>query len=209
MQAAGVLGRDDLGGREGLGQAGAGVTGAADGGSGEDEGHAASHALLHTLAPMTALLSAPVEPDRAPRPGGPSRTWRQRLQPLAGRGGWLATLAVTLLAGVLRFVRLDIPFNGAVAGKVFDEVYYACDAQNLLRFGVEHVTLSDPDDTCVAGSCTPTDAGGSFVVHPPLGKWAIALGIKLFGVDAVRLAVAGGRRRHAHRAARRPGRAAG
>ena len=128
---------------------------------------------------MTALLSAPVGPG--PEPAAPP-TWRERLQPLVGRGGWLATLAVTLLAGVLRFVRLDLPYNGDVAGKVFDEVYYACDAQNLLRFGVEHMTLSDPDDTGVAGSCTPTGEGGSFVVHPPLGKWAIALGIRLFGV---------------------------
>lgn len=125
---------------------------------------------------MTALLSVPVEPGPDPAP-----TWRQRLQPLVGSGGWLAALAVTLLAGVLRFVRLDIPFNGDVGGKVFDEVYYACDAQNLLRFAVEQATLSDPDDTSVAGSCTPTGTG-SFVVHPPLGKWAIALGIKAFGV---------------------------
>ena len=130
---------------------------------------------------MTALLSAPVEPEPGAEQAA-APTWRERLQPLAGPGGWLATLAVTLLAGVLRFVRLDLPYNVDVAGKVFDEVYYACDAENLLRFGVEHVTLSDPDDTSVAGSCTPGEGGGSFVVHPPLGKWAIALGIKAFGV---------------------------
>ena len=123
---------------------------------------------------MTALLDAPVEP---------AAPWRSRLQPLAGPGGWLATLAITLLAGVLRFVRLDIPYNGSVGGKVFDEVYYACDAQNLLRYGVEHVTESDSANTAVAGACIPTGTG-SFVVHPPLGKWAIAVGEKLFGVNA-------------------------
>ena len=103
-------------------------------------------------------------------------TWRERLAPLATRGGWLPSLAVALAALVLRVVRLDLPY-GPAAGKVFDEVYYACDAQNLLRYGVEHATLSGD----LAGSCTPTGSG-SFVVHPPLGKWAIALGIEVFGV---------------------------
>lgn len=122
---------------------------------------------------MTAVLQAPViEPEPAP-PRAPARArWR------TGRAGWPAALAVTLLAGVLRFVRLDLPYNADVAGKVFDEVYYACDALNLLRYGVEHVTEGGD----AAGECRPTD-GGSFIVHPPLGKWAIALGIRLFGND--------------------------
>jgi hypothetical protein len=59
---------------------------------------------------MTATL------ERAPAdPGGP--TWRDRLQPATtGRDpllGWLAALGVGLLAGVLRFVRLDIPPGGS------------------------------------------------------------------------------------------------
>ncbi len=120
---------------------------------------------------MTALLSAPVDEGAAAAP------WRQRLRPLVGAGGWPASLAITLLAGLLRFVRLDLPYNGGTSGKIFDEVYYACDAQNLLRYGVEHVTRSGD----LAGQCLPT-GGGSFVVHPPLGKWAIAVGLELFGV---------------------------
>lgn len=118
---------------------------------------------------MTALLSAPVQQP-------PAAPWRSRLQPLVGQGGWLASLAVTLLAGLLRFVRLDLPYNGPTYGKIFDEIYYACDAQNLLRYGVEHVTQSGD----LAGRCLPVGSG-SFVVHPPLGKWAIALGLKVFG----------------------------
>ncbi len=124
---------------------------------------------------MTALLSAPV--GGATAESTPA-LWRDRLQPLVGRGGWVASLAVTLLAGLLRFVRLDLPYNRDVGGKIFDEVYYACDAQNLLRYGVEHVTESGP----LAGQCLPTGSG-SFVVHPPLGKWAIALGLKVFGTS--------------------------
>ena len=128
---------------------------------------------------MTATLdAAPATPG--PTPGGSSSTapWRERiLPPTDGRGGWLATLAVGLLAGVLRFVRLDLP-----AGRIFDELYYACDAQNLLRFGVEAATATDAGDGSVGMRCTPTGAPG-FIVHPPLGKWAIAAGMRLFGVN--------------------------
>jgi len=127
---------------------------------------------------MTATLDRPVEAAREP--------WRQRLQPLAPRhGGWLATLVVALVAALLRFVRVDLPATTLNAqgvrvgpGKIFDEIYYACDAQNLLRYGVEHATVTGND------RCVPT-GGGAFVVHPPLGKWLIAAGEQLFGVNTV------------------------
>ncbi|HWH30890.1 MAG TPA: phospholipid carrier-dependent glycosyltransferase [Mycobacteriales bacterium] len=131
---------------------------------------------------MTATLERPAAP--------PTSTWRDRLQPatagLSPAAGWVAALAVGAVAAVLRLVRLDLP-----AGRVFDEVYYSCDAQNLLRFGVEVDTASDPDDDSVAKRCEPTGEPG-FVVHPPLGKWAIALGIRLLGADELgwRLAAA-------------------
>jgi dolichyl-phosphate-mannose--protein O-mannosyl transferase len=114
---------------------------------------------------MTATLVAAQPTDL------PSPTWRERLAPLAGSGGWLATLAITLLGGLLRFVRLDIP-----RGKIFDEIYYSCDAQNLLRFGVEQGTKPNNPD------CIPNGQPG-FIVHPPLGKWLIGIGEKTFGVN--------------------------
>ena len=119
---------------------------------------------------MTAVL------DREP---AAAATWRTRvLPPTDGRGGWLATLAVTVLAGVLRLFRLEQP-----RGRIFDEVYYACDAQNLLRFGVEAATVgTSEEDPTAADRCEPTGEPG-FVAHPPLGKWAIALGMRLFGAD--------------------------
>lgn len=123
---------------------------------------------------MTATLERPVEPP-------PPSTWRHRLQPATAGSprlaGWLGALGVGLLAGLLRFVRLDIP-----SGRIFDEIYYSCDAQNLLRFGVEAATRSDPNNSAVQALCEPTGQPG-FVVHPPLGKWAIALGMRLFGVN--------------------------
>lgn len=52
----------------------------------------------------------------------------------------------------------------AIKSFIFDEIYYVDGAQDLLKYGVE-VSGSDPE----------------FVVHPPIGKWMIAIGIKLFG----------------------------
>ena len=102
----------------------------------------------------------------------PVATWRERIVGPTASGGWLATLVVAAIAGALRFVRLDLP-----SSKIFDEVYYACDALMLLTYGVEH-------DTNNGNDCVPENSG-AFVAHPPLGKWTIALGIKAFGDNAL------------------------
>ena len=125
---------------------------------------------------MPATLDRLVRLDQPPVLA-PARPWRDRLQPLvSGSGGWGATLLVTVLGGLLRFLRLDLPGTGGDqgSGRIFDEIYYACDAQNLLRYGVEHASAP-------GAGCVPT-GGGAFIVHPPLGKWAIAVGEQLFGV---------------------------
>ncbi|MDP9183012.1 MAG: phospholipid carrier-dependent glycosyltransferase [Actinomycetota bacterium] len=122
---------------------------------------------------MTATLQAPAPP---------TVSWRDRLQPLAyAGGGWGVTLFVTVIAGLLRFIRLDQPATNLEKGKVipgyiFDEVYYACDARSLVTYGTEHSTVSG------APFCTLTDQP-AFAVHPPLGKWMIGLGEKAFGFD--------------------------
>ena len=67
--------------------------------------------------------------------------------------------AIALFALVLRLFNLGTP-----KGFIFDEVYYVDGARDYLKYGVE-VTGTDPE----------------FVVHPPVGKWLIALGIKIFG----------------------------
>ena len=92
----------------------------------------------------------------------PSERLIRTLPPDRGTA-WLATLGITLFAGILRFWRLSQP-----RGKIFDETYYATDAHNMLLHGVE-----------------PTKPGTSdgFVVHPPLGKWLIALSEKIWGYN--------------------------
>jgi dolichyl-phosphate-mannose-protein mannosyltransferase len=106
-----------------------------------------------------------------PQPGDPAltavpETTRRRLAPRLPDDGWwswLATAGVVAIAAVLRLVHLNQP-----KGQIFDEIYYAVDAHHLLQHGVEW------DENA---------HNGSFVVHPPLGKWLIGLGEKIFGYN--------------------------
>lgn len=71
----------------------------------------------------------------------------------------MGPILISLISFWLRLFHLGLP-----RGLVFDEVYYVDGARDYLAHGVE-VTGSGPE----------------FIVHPPVGKWCIALGIKLFG----------------------------
>ena len=74
-----------------------------------------------------------------------------------------AITAITVAAAVLRLVRLDDPKK-----LMFDEVYYAKDA-------------------CWYVNSSPGLCGinaESTLVHPPLAKWLIAIGVRIFGYDS-------------------------
>lgn len=104
-------------------------------------------------------------PSRGESSGSVEPTVRERLcppMPSDRMGGWLATIAVTIVAGVLRFWNLTAP-----KGMYFDEVYYTQDARGLMTSGYEVDTKN-----CV---------GPGYVVHPPLGKWFMAASEKIFG----------------------------
>ena len=79
--------------------------------------------------------------------------------------------AVLALAAVLRLWALGRP--GVL---VFDELYYVRDAITQLSQGYP---LDWPDDDPAMATGFLTEA--SFAVHPPLGKWVLALGIAAFG----------------------------
>jgi len=81
-----------------------------------------------------------------------SRRWR--------RLDTVAVLAITVLGGVLRLVRLGVP--GRI---VFDEVYYAQDACVFVHGGGGVCRIASP----LADE------------HPHLAKWLIAAGIEFFG----------------------------
>ncbi|MFM8204920.1 MAG: dolichyl-phosphate-mannose--protein mannosyltransferase [Actinomycetales bacterium] len=73
----------------------------------------------------------------------------------------LYLLIILGISALLRTFRLGTPNE-----LVFDEVYYVDGARDFLANGVEL-----------------TDGKAEFVVHPPVGKWMIAIGMKFFGDD--------------------------
>ncbi len=93
--------------------------------------------------------------------------------------GWLVPSALTLLAGLLRIVGLGHPHE-----LVFDETYYVKDAWTLLHLGYEGTWPEGANESFLAGDTDVYSADASFVVHPPLGKWIIALGLAVFGADS-------------------------
>lgn len=77
---------------------------------------------------------------------------------------WIWAGVIGLIALVLRLVSLAYPEE-----IIFDEVYYANEGHSMLLHGSEwDLEKNNP----------------KFIVHPPLGKWLIAIGIKLFGFDS-------------------------
>jgi dolichyl-phosphate-mannose--protein O-mannosyl transferase len=89
---------------------------------------------------------------------------------------WGGPILVTLLAGVLRFWNLGHP-----QAIVFDETYYVKDAWTLLQNGYESSWPDGADEDFARGDTGIFLDDPSYVVHPPLGKWMIALGMLPFG----------------------------
>jgi dolichyl-phosphate-mannose--protein O-mannosyl transferase len=94
--------------------------------------------------------------------------------------GWVGPILVAAVAGLLRFWNLGHPNR-----VLFDETYYAKDAYSLLQFGYVRDSVEKANEHLVAGRLdnlfkdTP-----SFYVHPDVGKWLIAGGEWLFGMDS-------------------------
>ena len=80
--------------------------------------------------------------------------------------GWLVTLAVTLIGAVIRFQNLGNPTDNGTP--IFDEKHYVPQALQMLRNG----GFED-------------NPGYELTVHPPVGKYLIAIGEWLFGYNAV------------------------
>ncbi|HJV12316.1 MAG TPA: phospholipid carrier-dependent glycosyltransferase [Propionibacteriaceae bacterium] len=93
--------------------------------------------------------------------------------------GWIVTLIIGAIAFVIRYVNLGYPNK-----LVFDETYYAKDAYSLLKFGYERDWPSDANAKIINGDVNVMQDTGAFVVHPQLGKWLIAGGEQLFGMNS-------------------------
>jgi dolichyl-phosphate-mannose--protein O-mannosyl transferase len=100
--------------------------------------------------------AAPTEPPEREHPVPAALLpWRDP-HPWIGR---LGLLVITIAAVFTRFWALGFPpGRNSIPnhGFNFDEVYYATEAQEMLRYGYED------------------NRGYLFIVHPPLGKWLIA-----------------------------------
>jgi dolichyl-phosphate-mannose-protein mannosyltransferase len=108
--------------------------------------------------------------------------------PRDGIWGWVGPLLVTAFAAFFRFNRLSIPH-----AVIFDETYYAKDAWSILQHGVEWNMIPNPANnqnyvnnlmlhgsTHIIQACST--GCGEYVVQPPVGKLAIAIGEWLYGL---------------------------
>jgi dolichyl-phosphate-mannose-protein mannosyltransferase len=110
----------------------------------------------------------PHQPAERTGPGGAVRVpgsveRRLTTHDSGGPRAWLATAGLVVVAGVLRLIGLGHP-----RGMIFDEIYYAREGKAMLSHGVEW-----------------KDNAAEYVVHPPLGKWLIALGELIYGDNAM------------------------
>lgn len=93
-------------------------------------------------------------------------------------GNWWVTIFLAIVAAALRFHNLGKPH-----ALVFDETYYAKDAWSLLKYGYEVDSVKDANEKILAGITDVFTGNASYVVHPPFGKWVIAIGEQLFGLN--------------------------
>ena len=82
-----------------------------------------------------------------------------KARPIFNYRNQIVLALILLFAAITRFANLGRPNE-----LVFDEVYYVDGARDFLTYGVESQS-----------------GEAEFVVHPPLGKWLIAIGIQIFG----------------------------
>ncbi|KAF2417316.1 glycosyltransferase family 39 protein [Microbacterium sp. B35-30] len=94
---------------------------------------------------------------------------------------WLGPAIVLVIAAVLRL------WNLAAAHDLmnqFDETYYVKDAWTLLNLGYEASWPGDGNERFLSGDPGVFTTNPAFVVHPPLGKWIIALGMMVLGPES-------------------------
>ncbi|HET8641520.1 MAG TPA: phospholipid carrier-dependent glycosyltransferase [Pseudonocardiaceae bacterium] len=105
------------------------------------------------------------EAELPPGPPGTAPDAQSRLgpgPPTDRLRGWLVTLSVALLGGIVRMWNLGLPTDKGTP--VFDEKHYTPQAWQVLRNGG-----------------TEDNPGYELIVHPPLGKQLIAAGEWMFG----------------------------
>ncbi len=142
---------------------------------------------------VSHAMTAWAEPLPAPDPNTSRTSTSRTIQGLQdGPTGsrlvsWLVTMLLTAASFALSLVHLRRP-----KGLVFDETYYPKDAWTMLHLGYEgtwpenypgNAKLKN-NDAIAQGLTDGYTKAAEFVVHPPLGKWLIAAGEHLFGMNS-------------------------
>ncbi|MGC7096988.1 dolichyl-phosphate-mannose--protein mannosyltransferase [Amycolatopsis lurida] len=120
---------------------------------------------------MTALLTRPFGDGAYPDPVDEHAPRSDREAVLLGRPmpadrlrGWVVTLVLVVIGGVIRFQNLGFPTDKGTP--VFDEKHYVPQAWQMLRNGGYE-----------------DNYGYELIVHPPVAKQLIAIGEWLFGYN--------------------------
>ncbi|MBH0110707.1 phospholipid carrier-dependent glycosyltransferase [Salinibacterium sp. NG22] len=117
--------------------------------------------------------SAPPGRHYAADEGSGLDDWWAARSPLTRRWlGWAGPAIVVLIAAITRLVGLGHP-----SSLVFDETFYVKDSWTLVNLGYEAQWPAEADALFNSGKVNIFLNDPSFVVHPPLGKWLIGLGM--------------------------------
>jgi dolichyl-phosphate-mannose-protein mannosyltransferase len=92
---------------------------------------------------------------------------------------WGAPAIVVLVAAFTRLFNLGAPHS-----LVFDETFYVKDSWTLWNLGYSASWPVDADKSFNVGLTDIYESTGSFVVHPPLAKWIIGVGMEAFGPES-------------------------
>ncbi|AXB41227.1 dolichyl-phosphate-mannose--protein mannosyltransferase [Amycolatopsis albispora] len=111
------------------------------------------------------MIATPTRPGPAAPPSDREGALLGRPMPADRWRGWVVTLVLAALGGVVRFQHLGVPTDHGTP--VFDEKYYAVQAWQMLRNGGYEDNYAY-----------------EYIVHPPLAKQLIAVGEWLFGYTA-------------------------
>ena len=129
---------------------------------------------------MARVTGAQVETSvqAAPR-GSRLDRWWLGLPDAAHRGIRIGVpLVVLLIAAATRLWNLGHPRT-----LVFDETFYVKDAWSLVNLGYEATWPDDADAGFATGATDTFTTDPAYVVHPPLGKLIIGLGMAAVGSE--------------------------
>jgi len=85
-------------------------------------------------------------------------------------------IPIIVLAAITRLWNLGYPNK-----LVFDETYYVKDSYTLWEAGHELAWRANADEAFNSGNLSAHTTDPEFVVHAPLGKWIIGLGMRILG----------------------------